>query len=1234
VTHQWKGLAGGWLRGSRGGLFVLALLVGVGSGLGAVAFRYLIYFFTWLATGYGQFGQQGHVGSAHVPWLGVALFVLIPAVGGLVYGPLIYRYAREARGHGVPEVMIAVADNGGRIRPQVSLVKAVASALCIGTGGSVGREGPIVQIGSALASSLGQWVRMPENRMRILVACGAGGGIAATFNAPVTGVFFGVELILREFSVEALFTVMLSAMMADVVGEAFLGSGRFLAGFPSGIELHHPRNYLLVAVLAVAAALIGIGFQKFLYKTEDVCDRVWKHRPEWARPAVGGIALGLLLLAVPQMYGVGYPVLYRAVAGGYTLWFLLVLAAAKMAAASLTIGIGGSGGVFAPSLFVGATSGMAFGEIAGRLLGPGAGQPALYAAVAMGAVFAAAARAPLTSLASVVEMTGDYALTLPVMLAVAVATAVSRALSHGTIYTTKLLRRGTDIDRPAPAHALHNLTVADAMHRFPVPLAVPPAAQSVATGTAAGGPATHPDGWADLAGPVTYQRAPQALFAGEPLAEALRQLLVYGRDGLPVLSADGRQVQGWVTNNRVLQAVARQVDASRAEAARAQLAADWALPDPDAALRQPSTPLPGYQMLEITVQDRSPAAGIALGRIGWPAGATPAAVLRTRKMRDPDPGLTLTPGDRIILLAAEPDHHSDMAGQAVAQRAPAHDGTHPLRATGGGPAMTTFRFRALISLGPAAHDSQGRDYPSGTRAVMVRASSLARPAHRKYFEAVIERDDEPFLHHARSSPSRSPTATPGSSSRPASTSPCGTATTSEPAWSPGRSTPPAARRDRHPAATSGRHLRHVSRDGHRVAPRQWTSSRRNASVTAAKAHRPVTIRTAKSPGLTHSLIWLPLDSSLAGPSSTAPTRPASSSANDRSRRLLARAYQAMCWRSVILGYSADAAVDVHHRRRPPGQSFLAQRVGAGGRAIWRRSSTSDRSFASMNAVRIGSSPSTAPLPAEDRGQNGKPRQPRPAPFRQAWPASYTGPVPLIAVMADGSGTAASHLIPPGTDACRLWVFASLTAVDVRRLARDERADFAAFLATLSPQQWQAPTLCEQWRVRDVVAHVISYDDLGPRGLLTLAARGRFRLGRINTAALARYATSSPQQLQALLTARLQPHGVPAMLGSRVGLVETLIHHQDIRRALGRPRRIPPERLGPALRTALIAPDIAKLWPLRGVRLVATDLPFTAGAGPQVRGPAEALLMTIAGRRGVVDELSGPGQAKLARRIGG
>jgi chloride channel protein, CIC family len=446
----WISRAGGWLRGSRSGMFAIAMLVGAGAGLGAVAFRYLIFFFTWLATGHTQFGQDGYVGSTHLPWLGLGFFVVIPVVGGLIYGPLIYRWAREARGHGVPEVMIAVAENGGRIRPQVSVVKALASAICIAVGGSVGREGPIVQIGSSLASSLGQWARMPQSRLRILVACGAGAAIAATFNAPITGIFFGVEIILREFAIDAIFSVMLSAVVADVVAEQFLGRKPFLSAFPPGIALRHLTSYLLVAALAVIAGLIGLGFAKAVYKMEDIWDVIWKDRPEWARPAVGGVALGLLLLALPQMYGVGYPVMYKAVAGDYVLWFLVVLAAGKILATSLTLGIGGSGGVFAPSLFIGATSGMAFGVIVDHAFGPAAGQPALYAVVAMGAVFTAAARAPLTSLASVVEMTGDFSLTLPVILAVAIATAVSRGLSYGTIYTTKLLRRGIDIDRPSP----------------------------------------------------------------------------------------------------------------------------------------------------------------------------------------------------------------------------------------------------------------------------------------------------------------------------------------------------------------------------------------------------------------------------------------------------------------------------------------------------------------------------------------------------------------------------------------------------------------------------------------------------------------------------------------------------------------------------------------------------------------------------------------------------------------
>ena len=207
-------------------------------------------------------------------------------------------------------------------------------------------------------------------------------------------------------------------------------------------------TYLLVAVLGVTAGLIGVLFKTVLYKLEDVADQLWEGRAEWARPAVGGIVLGAILLLLPQMYGVGYPVMNDVFAGHYVLWFIVVLAVGKIVAASVTLSIGGSGGVFAPSLFTGAAAGTAFGLVAQHLFGPAIGPPALYGVVAMGGVFAGAAQAPLTAIASVVEMTGNYGLTVPIMLATGIAAALARRFTYGSIYTTKLLRRGIDIERP------------------------------------------------------------------------------------------------------------------------------------------------------------------------------------------------------------------------------------------------------------------------------------------------------------------------------------------------------------------------------------------------------------------------------------------------------------------------------------------------------------------------------------------------------------------------------------------------------------------------------------------------------------------------------------------------------------------------------------------------------------------------------------------------------------------
>jgi chloride channel protein, CIC family len=440
--HKSVARAGRRVMESEPGLVVLALLVGAGGGLGAVVFRYLIFGVTELATGTEDYSAVGPQPNPLVPVLGIWFVVAAPVIGGLLYGPLVAFFAPEARGHGVPEVMFAVVCNQGRIPVRVALVKSLASALCIGTGGSVGREGPIVQIGSALGSSIGQWLRVPERRLQMLVACGAAAGISATFNAPVAGVFFALELILRAFTARAFGILALSSVTADVIGRAAFGNAAFLHLPP--FTVHSPWEYLGYAALGLLGGLLGWGFARFLYLVEDGCDRVWRG-PEWLRPAIGGIVLGGLLLVLPQLYGVGYPVLANGIAERYALGFLLVLVVGKMVATSLTIGIGGSGGVFAPSLFIGAMAGTAFGMVVHALFPALPVSPGAYGLVGMAAVFAGASHAPITALVIVFELTGQYSIILPLMAAVALSTGISHLVSRETIYTLKLLRRGVDI---------------------------------------------------------------------------------------------------------------------------------------------------------------------------------------------------------------------------------------------------------------------------------------------------------------------------------------------------------------------------------------------------------------------------------------------------------------------------------------------------------------------------------------------------------------------------------------------------------------------------------------------------------------------------------------------------------------------------------------------------------------------------------------------------------------------
>ncbi|GGM34066.1 transport integral membrane protein [Longimycelium tulufanense] len=549
----------------------LAVAIGAGAGLGAIVFRWLISSFTWVFSGHADYSATG--GQAH-PWLpalGPWFVLFAPVVAGLVYGPLVHRFAPEARGHGVPEVMYAVAERGGRIAPQVTVVKALASALCIGSGGSVGREGPIVQIGSAWASALGRLVRLPESRVRVLVACGAAGGIAATFNAPLAGPFFAMELLLRDFAAESFGAVVLSSVTASVVGRAVLGDTTFL-DLPS-FSLRTPWEYLLLLLLGVVVGAVGVVFTRVLYRVEDACDWAWRG-PEWLRPAVGGLLLGGLLLVLPQMYGVGYPVLQDALGGRYLLGMLVLLLVGKIVATSLTIGIGGSGGVFAPSLFIGAMAGTAFGEVVHVLLPSASSPPGVYGLIGMGAAFAGAARAPITAVIVLFELTGQYTIILPLMAAIVVATLVSRKLSRDTIYTLKLRRRGVDLDRLATTNPLAGRTVDSVLEPLPEPLSSDTDLVSAGHQLALSGhgilPVVGGDGRyhgcvsaravAEALGGVRagdlvvadLAELPPLITCDAPLTDAVAALVNARGTGLPVLDRDGTILVGWITHQAIL----------------------------------------------------------------------------------------------------------------------------------------------------------------------------------------------------------------------------------------------------------------------------------------------------------------------------------------------------------------------------------------------------------------------------------------------------------------------------------------------------------------------------------------------------------------------------------------------------------------------------------------------------------------------------------------------------------
>ena len=661
-------------------LLVMAVVVGVTTGLAAVFFIRLI--------AYIQFFFYGG-GEKILPELGRLWLIVIPVIGGLLVGPIIAIFAPEAKGHGVPEVMQALILRGGRIRPRVAIAKIIASALCIGTGGSAGREGPIVQAGSALGSSVGQWLGLSGARIKNLVACGASAGIAATFNAPIAGVVFAIEVLLSEIQVAVFGNVVVSAVAASIVSQIFLGS-RPAFEIP-GYVMHSPWEILLYVILGLLAALIGILFIRMLYYAEDIFERL--AIPLWLKPAAGALFLGILAFLYPyagtisyisaedmtlglpivenypHIFGSGFIFLEEVLQGRAPFFLLFLLIFLKPLATSFTLGSGNSGGVFAPSLFTGAMLGGSFGYLAMLLFPDLQIEIGAYALVGMAAVFSAAARAPLTSMLIVFEMSNDYRLILPLMTAGMIASSFAQWLHSDSIYSLKLTKRGIRFEQGKDLDIMQTVQVEEVMNKNPITMHREQTVADLFTAFHE----THLGGFPVLAnetelyGMVTMQDMertiqkmestlhrkevslkdlkvwdvatpdPVTVFPDEPIWAAIRKMTPRDLARLPVVSRDNpKQFVGVISRSDIVRAY--NVGLMRKQ--KDELAHD----------RSTLRKVTGLEFIEIKVEADCMGTGKRLAEISLPSNTNVISILRHGTVLVPDGNTQILPGDVITVL--------------------------------------------------------------------------------------------------------------------------------------------------------------------------------------------------------------------------------------------------------------------------------------------------------------------------------------------------------------------------------------------------------------------------------------------------------------------------------------------------------------------------------------------------------------------------------------------------------
>ena len=439
-------------------LIILAVIIGLLGGLGNYAFRKTIEFFHW-----GIFEQVEHFFGYSLEEWSMARFavVLCPVIGGLLVIPLLRWYGEDLKG-GFSGFLERVNLRGAKLRSRPILTRGFGAAITIGAGGSAGQEGPIAMIGGAIGSQFGQLFKMSGDRLKVLVACGAAAGVAATFNAPIAGVFFAQEIVLlTAFELSSFTSIVIASGMATVVSRALLGNTQEL--YAPAYTVNSMWELLLYLLLGLVIGVLATLFIDTHFRIKDRFTAL--KLPRLTKPLLGGLLVGLIGVGFPQVFGNGYEFIETVLLGNQTWYLLAALVVIKAVATSITLGSGLPGGLFAPCLYLGAVTGGAFGHVAVKLFPQYHIAPGAYALVGMGAFLSAATHAPMTAIFLLFEITDSYEVIVPIMLTCVIGTSIARHFKKDSLETVELSRAGIDLEAGKERNIMKSLHVGDIMVR-------------------------------------------------------------------------------------------------------------------------------------------------------------------------------------------------------------------------------------------------------------------------------------------------------------------------------------------------------------------------------------------------------------------------------------------------------------------------------------------------------------------------------------------------------------------------------------------------------------------------------------------------------------------------------------------------------------------------------------------------------------------------------------------------